>query len=520
MLICNTFRSFILLCFIGLLSYPSFSVSSSELSVLSTVIEQGKNNRPIQDIALQSFEKVLKEGSRSILHISPTGTGKTLVIAQALKSRVIKWELENRTSISTSFESEGTVGKISIVTAHQIHLVDQLAQGIYQEIKDTSAQIINWNNVRQLSGQKSFSHSIRKALDKAHPTVVIITSQSLKPALEGLFQEHISQPSQDSLASRDSLSSPGSLASPLYEDLARNLDGIYIDEAHHLGASKTKQSLLTLWESSRAFLYGATATPVHYKEDITEFFEKEHWSYINKADDLFKKNSMEDILDQLSLAIKNKDISPFNELYVIGESSFKEIKYQNVFITGKSGYFVLNPFHYERLAQILSPVFLANKKGFIVTATIAEAERLQEFLSQIFKEIQFEVYHSGISRDERKRVLITSQESRGSHYIIAVRALDEGVNLPHLSAYIDLNFTVSIRQMIQRIGRVLRLYPGKEVADVLLLVDYKNAEMVRDILNILEIVERVSFRENGEAAIRDRKVEIVILDFWIRKLLP
>ncbi|MDE0119267.1 MAG: helicase-related protein, partial [Bdellovibrionales bacterium] len=499
MFIYNKFRSFVLLFGIGFISYQSFSadVSSEKLSVLSNQ-SHITNNRLIQDIALQAFEKALQEGSRGVLHISPNGTGKTRVLAQALKSRITKWELENRTSISTPSEPTNKAGKISIVTAHQIHLVDQLAQGIYQEVKDTPVHLINWNNVKQLSEHKSFASYVRKALEKPHPTVFVITSQSLRPALDHLFQEGISRNSQTSSASPASQPTPVALAYPassLYEHLAKNLDGIYIDEAHHLGASKTKRSLLTLWEASRAFLYGATATPFHYTEDITELFKKTHWSYLNKADNLFEKHSIEEILDQLSLAIKNRDISPFNDLYVIGESSFKEIKDQPVFIQARSDYFVLNPAHYERLAQILYPVVLANQKGFIVTATIAEAERLQEFLGKKFREIQFEVYHSGMGKDERKRVLTNSEKSTGSHYIVAVRALDEGVNLPHLSAYIDLNFTISIRQMIQRIGRVLRLYPGKEVADVLFLVDYKNVEMVQDILNILEKVERVFFKE-------------------------
>ena len=252
----------------GFISAQSFSAdSSSELSALSTVIEQGTNNRLVQDIALQAFEQALQEGSRSVLHISPNGTGKTLVLAQALKSRITKWERENRTSTATtSKQTGGKIGKISIVTAHQIHLVDQLVDGIYQEVKDASVNLINWNNVRQLSGHRSFASYVHEALESSHPTVFVITTQSLKPALDHLFQQHVSQTSKASSSSpisppSQSISSQGS---SLYERLTKNLDGIYIDEAHHLGASQTKRSLLTLGESSRAFLYGATATPFHY----------------------------------------------------------------------------------------------------------------------------------------------------------------------------------------------------------------------------------------------------------------
>ena len=107
---------------------------------------------------------------------------------------------------------------------------------------------------------------------------------------------------------------------------------------------------------------------------------------------------------------------------------------------------------------------------------------------ELFEDIEFEAYHSELSREERLSVLRRSQEKE-SHYIVAVRALDEGVNLPHLSAYIDLNSNVSVKQMVHRIGRVLRLYPGKVGADILFLADYKDAKKAGDLLNLLEAVE-------------------------------
>ena len=67
--------------------------------------------------------------------------------------------------------------------------------------------------------------------------------------------------------------------------------------------------------------------------------------------------------------------------------------------------------------------------------------------------------------------------------------MDEGVNLPHLSAYIDLNVNVSVKQMIHRIGRVLRLYPGKTGADILFMADYRDVKKAGDLLHLLEAVE-------------------------------
>ena len=143
--------------------------------------------------------------------------------------------------------------------------------------------------------------------------------------------------------------------------------------------------------------------------------------------------------------------TPFDDLYVIGESkNFNVTKEQPLFIQGSSDLYVLNPYYYKRLAGILHPILEFNRKGFIVTATIAEADRLAVFLNEVFEDVEFESYHSDLTREEQERVRHRSKESE-SHYIVAVRSLDEGVNLPHLSAYIDLNSNVSVKQMVHRI---------------------------------------------------------------------
>ena len=129
-----------------------------------------------------------------------------------------------------------------------------------------------------------------------------------------------------------------------------------------------------------------------------------------------------------------------------------------------------------------------------MTATIAEAKRLTQFLNNSVSGIEFDVLHSQMEEKERREVLNRSVHSTGSHYIVSVRILDEGINLPHLSAYIDLNFNVSIKQMIHRIGRVLRLYPNKLTSDVLFLIDYRDEEKARDALSILDQIKNISFR--------------------------
>ena len=442
--------------------------------------------KPSQTIALEASLEALKEHQKepsSLLNIAPTASGKTQVLVQTLMEQI---------------ETYSNGKKLFIVTADRVHLVEQLysqLQGDKGQRDRTKARakainVINWSTLGDKSWQ-SFASEVKRATESKGATVMVITSQSLKLKIPEFF-------TQTERRYRE-----------IQESFIRDVGGIYIDEAHHLGANETRKIVMDLVARSKAFLYGATATPVHHEVELRDFFKREHWTYLNTRDNLFERHGTDSILDQLAIGIERGELTPFNDLYVIGEQTFKDLQKNNnrngnntekeklpsVFIQAESAYYVLNPAHYENLLRmIIGPILSANKKGFIVTATIAEAERLTEFLNRSVTGIEFEVLHSQMEEEERRGVLRRSVNSQGSHYIVSVRVLDEGINLPHLSAYIDLNFNVSIKQMIHRIGRVLRLYPNKLTSDVLFLIDYRDESKARDALSILDKMKNISFR--------------------------
>ena len=72
-------------------------------------------------------------------------------------------------------------------------------------------------------------------------------------------------------------------------------------------------------------------------------------------------------------------------------------------------------------------------------------------------------YTSENSLDERE--LMRSQFEQGEiQGLVAIRCLDEGVDIPAIKTAIILASTGNPRQFIQRRGRILRPYPGKEKA--------------------------------------------------------
>ena len=432
--------------------YTSQAVSfSSKTAVL----------RPSQQIAVSDFKEALSKGYSRFLHISPTSTGKSPVLAKNLIEK-----LKNKNS-----------KKLSFISVDKIKLVDQLHKQIQAEAKavDFDLKQVHWIAKQQ----KSFVKQISKALKSEKPVVISLTLKSFISQMEKLKERH-----------------------PLiYSRVVKDTDGIYIDEVHHLGAKQTSRFILDLVEKSQAFLYGATATPVHKDLEIQALFEKVHWSYLEETSFDSLPPSM--VIDQLSLSIQKGDITPFNDIYVVLAEKLVSLAESPVFIQKPDqALFSVNPEHYARLRDLLGVIFESNRKGMIIVSTIREAEELSEFLNEKgMLGIEFEAYHSGMSVERREDVFRNSREKE-FHYIVAVRALDEGINLPHLSAYIDLNPHISVKQIVHRIGRVLRPSLDKLKADIFILSSYKDSEKTRELMDSVEQIKESS-------GLKDRRISVL-----------
>ena len=78
--------------------------------------------------------------------------------------------------------------------------------------------------------------------------------------------------------------------------------------------------------------------------------------------------------------------------------------------------------------------------------------------------------------DERMQ-LIDSFNKGYIEYLVAIRCLDEGINIPSIKSALILSSNDNYREFVQRRGRILRLYNGKSLAhiyDVVVLPSYTN----------------------------------------------
>jgi superfamily II DNA or RNA helicase len=105
------------------------------------------------------------------------------------------------------------------------------------------------------------------------------------------------------------------------------------------------------------------------------------------------------------------------------------------------------------------------------------------------------VYHSQLGQPIRRRNLELFKLGQFST-LVTCRALDEGLNVPDARAAVIAASTRSTRQRIQRLGRVLRVSPGKQSASVATLyaTDAERKALEKEASAIGEVAETKWYR--------------------------
>jgi len=106
---------------------------------------------------------------------------------------------------------------------------------------------------------------------------------------------------------------------------------------------------------------------------------------------------------------------------------------------------------YKKITEIIKEY--QNKKIIVFTEYITTADKIKKLLAYEF--IESKVYHSKIST-ENKKIVITDFSSSKCNVLIAVKALDEGYDVPDCDVGIIFAGNKTARQIIQRTGRILR----------------------------------------------------------------
>lgn len=117
---------------------------------------------------------------------------------------------------------------------------------------------------------------------------------------------------------------------------------------------------------------------------------------------------------------------------------------------------------------------------------VEAAERIYNLL--ITKNHSVTIYHSMIGPFIRRDNLRLMRKGIFES-LVTCKALDEGLNIPEIDTAIIASSTASIRQRIQRMGRVLRPAMGKEKARIITLysTDTEETRLLREASTLSEI---------------------------------
>jgi superfamily II DNA or RNA helicase len=395
-----------------------------------------------QEEAIAALKDADLAGQRKLLLVSPTAWGKTEVLKAVLKQRL-----------------EKSSQKLHVIVADQNGLTEQLKKEMKDLAQTTPMRIKHWGGSGEKAGK--IEDLIAEADSGKDPLVLITTIQSLKATLKkNGWSKGI-------------------------EAMRPKLSTFVYDEAHHAGAPEAKELIEGLVDhpNAKATLFGMTATPVHQKVGIQQFFgDNAYWAYLDSGKSY---RSVEQVVDQLSTAIQRGELTPFENTYFITPESVGVS--QTLFTPNVAGRLVLNPEHYDVLFKRMQPLFAKHENGFLTVGSIEEATRLTNYLNQVTPGKRFAVLHSKLSKQEREEVQKLYHDGK-INYLITVKYLDEGVRYPKMSLYVDLNANAGSRQFLQRIGRVLALEPGKEAIDVVSLMELNEAGVKEHIALIDQVL--------------------------------
>ena len=255
------------------------------------------------------------------------------------------------------------------------------------------------------------------------------------------------------------------------------------DEAHALGAELRFQNLLLKYR----YRLGLTATPNRYFDDEGTTRLKDYFGgtvkefSINKAIEkkiLSPYRYVPNIVD-----LNDDEISKYTKLthkiakkMAIMSNSKDQENEINSFVEGeRAGIIAAAEKKYKAFEEILDGI--KSLKHCLIYCHEKQLERVRNILFE-----RGIVYHQITYREptDKRNNILRQLETREYDAVVAIRCLDEGVDIPSARIGIILASTGNPRQYIQRRGRLLRRMKGKTEAiihDILVVPHLDNSEM-------------------------------------------
>jgi superfamily II DNA or RNA helicase len=267
----------------------------------------------------------------------------------------------------------------------------------------------------------------------------------------------------------------------------RNVFNILIigDEVHELGSSVRRKALLDLYDER----IGLSATPSRWFDDfgtklLSEYFGSKSFEFgigdalstINPKTDrpFLTQYEYHPVIcaltyeEQLSYFELSKTICRmYNFIHEDEENAIYERKLEERANITKNAENKINQFE-DKIIEI-GP---ENIKDTIVFVSPQQIKNVEEILSKYhiryspFTESQGTVPSNKFGGKSERQFLIEKFKTGFIKVLVAIKCLDEGIDIPTASSAFLLASTTNPREYIQRIGRVIRYSEGKEIAHI------------------------------------------------------
>ena len=381
----------------------------------------------MKEIKLFDYQEDMKEriekafeSHQSVMVQMPTGTGKTILLAEVVKSEKLKGKNPD------GEKSEKLKGKNPWVwiVVHRRELVEQ--------IKETLA----------------------KQLDSS----LFVLHSSLNPLDSSLFTLHSSLIKVFSIQ----------WLSKHYHELEEKPSLIIIDEAHHAVAKTYKEVMDAYLEAKKL---GLTATPCRLtKRGFTDLFDVLLQSWSVKK---FIADGWLSLYDYMSIREDSEDWRLVNSLKKRGADGDFSLREMSEKLNVQPSI--------ERLCDTVMR-YAANKKGITYAIDIAHAEHIAEAYRQ--HGIKAVAISSKTSIEERKKIIerfkktsvgdcygiscyASLEQTNDIQVLVNVDLFGEGFDCPDVEFIQLARPTLSLAKYLQQVGRGMRVFEGKKYCLIL-----------------------------------------------------
>ena len=447
--------------------------------------------KQVQQDVLDLIDQLHQRADRQFLIVAPTATGKTIMLRGLFAKQVAKYQGQKI---------------VHFLFSHRTDLTQQLYRQmlLLPDTAPVEVVLLGAGSNQHLMNLAQVEKKLQQAFIEGKQLLVVANTQQIVNHLRTVNK---------TFGPIDGAIAPNHFAS-----LIPFIGTFAFDEAHHMGAEQTMPIIQDLTARNSHFLLaGTTATPIHQETSILHLFEGHaFWTYIDRPSDylaagggkLFR--SYKEVMRQLFAAINQGDLTNIKKFVfyppqdLAGESLFGRRHRHK-----KAGKFVLQSQNYDAVAQKIYTHMEKYQSGLLICASIDEANQMTELLNKIAQgKKKFVTFHSkmGLTPQESQEFLETFRNSDNS-FIVSVNKLDEGIDIPKMQIYVDLNRTLYIRQFIQRMGRILRLSPNKREVEIVLFLEKFNgpAEDQLELMNY--IVGHINKDGSTEELMKQRQLE-------------